>query len=92
MLKRVDEVNKLVAQGKIDQNQAKVLKGGVMLGKGLEYATSYVPIFGSTISTITKETFEVTMKLARERAKRSNALNKCIEDPEHCDPNGISAY
>jgi hypothetical protein len=90
--KKVDQFNKMLAEGKIDQGQAKVLKGAVMLGKGLEYATQYVPVFGSTASTITKETFDATVKLATQRAQRTNAINKCIEDPEHCDPSGISAY
>jgi len=89
---KVDSYNKLVAEGKIDQGQAKVLKGAVLLGKGLEYATSYVPIFGSTISKVTAGTFEATIKLATSRAQRSTKLNACIEDPENCDPNGISGY
>nr|MDD3719903.1 hypothetical protein [Candidatus Gracilibacteria bacterium] len=89
---RVDEVNKLLAQGKIDEGKAKVLKGAVLLDKGLEYATSYVPVFGSTISTISKETFDTVIKLAKKRAERTTAIDKCIEDPEHCDPNNISAY
>jgi hypothetical protein len=89
---KVDSFNKLVAEGKIDKGQAKVLKGAVLLGKGLEYATGYVPVFGSTVSTVTKETFGVVIKVATQRAERSNSLQKCFDDPEHCDPNGISAY
>jgi exonuclease VII large subunit len=89
---KVDSFNKLVAEGKIDKGQAKVLKGGVLLGKGLEYATGYVPVFGSTASTVTKETFGVVIKVATQRAERSNSLQKCFDDPEHCDPNGISGY
>lgn len=30
--------------------------------------------------------------MATERATRTTALNKCIDDPEHCDPNEITAY
>ena len=90
--KKVDEYNKMVKEGKINEGQAKVLKGGVLLGKGLEYATSYVPVFGSTISTVSKETFEVTLKVAKKRAERSNSLQKCMDDPEHCDPSTITAY
>jgi len=89
---KVDKFNKMLAEGKIDQGQAKVLKGAVLLGKGLEYATSYVPVFGSTVSTITKETMDMTIKLATKRAERTNSINKCIDDPEHCDPSGITAY
>jgi hypothetical protein len=89
---KVDSFNKMIAEGKIDKNQAKVLKGAVLLGKGLEYATGYVPVFGSTASTVTKETFGVVIKVATQRAERSNSLQKCFDDPEHCDPNGISAY
>jgi hypothetical protein len=90
--KKVDAVNKLVAEGKIDKGKARVLHGAIMLGKGLEYATEYVPVFGSTVSKITTATFEATVKLGTERAKRTTALDKCIEDPEHCDTEGISAY
>jgi len=90
--KKIDAINKLVAEGKIDAGKAKVLHGAVYLGKGLEYATEYVPVFGSTISTISKETFDATVKFATKRAQRTTALDKCIEDPENCDPDNISAY
>ncbi len=89
---KIDEINKMVAEGKIDPGRAKVLHGAIYLGKGLEYATGYVPVFGSTISTISKETFDATVKFATKRAQRTTALDKCIEDPLNCDPNGISAY
>ncbi|MFA6038638.1 MAG: hypothetical protein WCV62_01920 [Candidatus Peribacteraceae bacterium] len=90
--RKIEAINKLVAEGRIDVKRAKVLHGAVYLGKGLEYATSYVPVFGSTISTISKETFDATVKFATKRAERTTALDKCIEDPEHCDTDGISAY
>ena len=90
--KKIDAINKLVAEGKIDMQKAKVLHGAVFLGKGLEYATSYVPVFGSTVSTISKETFDATLKFAAKRAERTTSLDKCIEDPEHCDPSNITAY
>lgn len=89
---KIDEVNKLVAEGKIDVGRAKVLHGAIYLGKGLEYATGYVPVFGSTISTISKETFDATVKFAQSRAARTTALDKCIDDPENCDPTGITPY
>jgi hypothetical protein len=89
---KVNEFNKMVADGKIEEGHAEVLKGAVYLGKGLEYATGYVPVFGSTISTVSKETFDATVKFATKRAHRTTALNKCIEDPLNCDPNGISGY
>lgn len=90
--KKIDDINKLVAEGKIDAGKARVLHGAVLLGKGLEYATGYVPVFGSTISKISKATFEATVQFATKRAERTTALDKCIEDPEHCDTEGISAY
>jgi len=89
---KVEKFNKLLADGKIDQGKAKVLKGAVILGKGLEYATSYVPIFGSTVSTVTKETFDATVKLATKRAQRSTSLDKCFDDPLNCDVDEISGY
>lgn len=54
--------------------------------------TDYVPVFGSTISKITDATFETTIKVAEERAKRATALDKCIEDPLNCDTDNISGY
>ncbi len=89
---RVDQINKMLAEGKIDAGKASVLKWAVLLDKWLEYATSYVPVFGSTISTISKETFGTVIEFAKKRATRTTAIDKCIEDPENCDPNGISAY
>lgn len=89
---KVDAINQQVAAGNIEPDKARVLHGAIYLGKGLEYATGYVPVFGSTVSTISKETFDVTIKFATSRAQRTTAINKCIEDPEHCDPNGISPY
>ncbi len=89
---RVDEVNKMLAEGKIDAGKAKVLKWAVILDKGLEYATAYVPVFGSTISTVSKETFGTVIELAKKRAERSTALDKCFSDPANCDTDKISGY
>ena len=91
----MDNVRRLqdkVSDGKLTPGQAQAIKGGVLLGKGLEYATKYIPVFGDTISEVTAGTFQATMKFAEKRGERTTKLNNCIEDPEHCDPNGISAY
>ncbi len=91
----MDNVRRLqekVKSGRITEGRAKVLKGGVLLGKGLEYSTRYIPVFGETISTVTAGTFQATMRFAEKRAERTTKLDACIEDPENCDPNGISAY
>lgn len=89
---RVDEVNKMLAEWKIDAWKAKVLKWAVLLDKWLEYATEYVPVFGSTISTISKETFWTVIELAKKRAERSTAIEKCFDDPANCDTDKISWY
>jgi hypothetical protein len=89
---KIAEVDKMVGEGKIDPNRAKVLHGAIYLGKALEYATDYVPVFGSTASTISKEVMDATVKFATSRAARTTALDKCIDDPEHCDPTGITPY
>ncbi|MDD2871212.1 MAG: hypothetical protein PHS49_04430 [Candidatus Gracilibacteria bacterium] len=89
---RLNKIELLGKQGKLDAGKVEVLKGSILLGEGLEYATSYVPVFGSTMSTITKETFGVVNKFATNRAVRTTAINKCIDDPEHCDTEGISGY
>jgi hypothetical protein len=89
---RIDEVNKMLAEGKIDAGKAKVIKGAVLLDKGLEYATGYVPVFGSTISTVSKATFGTVIELAKKRAERSTALDNCFVDPANCDTDKISAY
>lgn len=89
---RVDQVNKMVAEWKIDAWKAKVLKWAVLLDKWLEYTTQYVPVFWSTISTISKETFWTVIKLAKKRAERSTAIEKCFDDPANCDTDSISGY
>lgn len=89
---RVDQVNKLLAEWKIDEWKAKVLKWAVLLDKWLEYATEYVPVFGSTISKVSKATFGTVIELAKKRAQRSTALDKCFEDPANCDTDSISWY
>jgi hypothetical protein len=89
---RVDQVNKMLAEWKIDAWKAKVLKWAVLLDKWLEYATSYVPVFGSTISTVSKETFWVVIEVAKKRAERSTAIEKCFDDPANCDTDSISGY
>lgn len=89
---RVDEVNRMLAEGKIDAWKAKVLKWAVLLDKGLEYATGYVPVFGSTISTVSKATFWTVIEIAKKRAERSTALDKCFSDPANCDTDKISGY
>lgn len=90
--KKVDDINNMVAQGKITEGQAQAIKWWVFLQKWLEYSTKYVPVFGSTISKISKETFEVVINKAKERWERTNSLQKCIDDPANCDPSWISAY
>jgi tetratricopeptide (TPR) repeat protein len=89
---KVDEVNKLVGEGKVDAGRAQALYGAIYLGKGLEYATSYIPVFGSTASTVSKEVMDATLKFATSRAARTTAIDKCIDDPENCDPTGITPY
>jgi hypothetical protein len=89
---RIDDVNKMLAEWKIDAGKAKVIKWAVLLDKWLEYATEYVPVFGSTISTVSKETFWVVIELAKKRAERSTALDKCFTDPANCDTDKISWY
>lgn len=89
---RVDQVNKLLAEWKIDEWKAKVLKWAVLLDKWLEYATEYVPVFGSTISKVSKATFGTVIELAKKRAQRTTALDKCFEDPANCDTDSISGY
>jgi hypothetical protein len=91
----MDNVRRLqnkVNEGRITEGQASAIKGGVLLGKGLEYTTKYIPVFGETISEVTAGTFQATMKFAEKRAERTTRLNACIDDPLNCDPNGISAY
>lgn len=90
--KKMDTFDTLVAQGKITEDKAKVLKWAVLLQKGLTSVTEYVPVFGSTVSKITEETFNASIKLAEKRAERTTALDKCIEDPLNCDTDNISWY
>lgn len=92
VMENVQRLQNKVKEGRITEGQANAIKGGVLLGKGLEYATKYIPVFGETMSEVTAGTFQATMKFAEKRAERTTKLNSCIEDPEHCDPNGISAY
>ncbi len=89
---KIDKVELLWKQWKLDAWKVEVLKGSILLWEWLEYATSYVPVFWSTISTVTKETFGVVNKFATNRAVRTTAVNKCIDDPEHCDTEWISWY
>lgn len=89
---KMDGFDTLVAQWKITADKAKVLKWAVLLQNGLTAVTEYVPVFGSTISKVTDATFEATMKFAQKRAERATALDKCINDPEHCDTDSISWY
>lgn len=90
--KRMDDISSMVAKGKINEWQAKVVKWAVLLDKWLEYTTAYVPVFGSTISKVSKETFGVVIDLAKKRAERSNELDKCFSDPLNCNYDAISAY
>lgn len=90
--KRIDQVADMVAKWKITEWQAKVLKWAVLLDKWLEYTTEYVPVFWSTISKVSKETFAVVIELAKKRAERTAQLDKCFVDPANCDFEWISAY
>ncbi len=89
---KMGSLDALVAQGKLTADKAKVIKWAVLLQNGLTAVTDYVPVFGSTISKITDATFEMTIKVAEERAKRTTALDKCINDPLNCDTDNISGY
>lgn len=89
---KIDRIQDKVSQGKIDEKRGKVLKGGVLLGKGLEHATSYIPVLGDTASKVTKETFGVAISVAEKKAERSTKLDDCFTDPLNCDTDGISGY
>ncbi|EKD25169.1 MAG: hypothetical protein ACD_80C00111G0006 [uncultured bacterium (gcode 4)] len=89
---KMDGLDTLVAQGKLTADKAKVIKWAVLLQNWLTAVTEYVPVFGSTISKITNATFETTIKVAEERAKRTTSLDKCIDDPLNCNTDDISAY
>lgn len=89
---KINKINEKVTSGAIDPGRARVLKGGVLLGKGLEKATSYIPVFGDTASTVTKETFGVVIKVGTEKAERSVKMGNCFDDPANCDTDGISGY
>lgn len=89
---KAKEFDKMVGEWKIDAGQAKVLKWATILNKWLEYTTEYVPVFGSTISKVSKATFDTVIKVATKRAERTNSMQKCIDDPANCDPSSISAY
>ena len=89
---RMDQVDGMLKNDKIDAWQARVLKWAILLDEWLKNVTWYVPVFWSTISTISDETFNVVIKFASKRASRTHALNKCIDSPETCDANGISPY
>lgn len=89
---KMDNLDTLVAQGKLTADKAYVIKWAVLLQNWLTAVTEYVPIFWSTVSTITNATFETAIKVAEERAKRATALDKCIDDPLNCDTDNISWY
>lgn len=89
---KMGSLDTLVAQGKLTADKARVIKWAILLQNWLTAVTEYVPVFWSTISKVTDATFEAAIKLAEERAKRTTALNKCIEDPLNCDTDSISGY
>lgn len=89
---KMDNLDTLVAQGKLTADKAYVIKWAVLLQNWLTAVTEYVPIFWSTVSTITNATFETAIKVAEERAKRTTAIDKCIDDPLNCDTDSITAY
>lgn len=86
------KIEKLWKEWKLDQGKVEVLKGSILLWEWLEYATSYVPVFWSTFSTVTKETFWVVNEFATKRAIRTTSIDKCIEDPLNCDTDDITGY
>lgn len=89
---KIKTIQDKASSGAIDPGRARVLKGGVLLGKGLEKATSYIPVFGETASTVTKETFGVAINVATTKAERSTKMDDCFIDPANCDTDGISGY
>jgi DNA repair exonuclease SbcCD ATPase subunit len=89
---KLNKIDKLWKEWKLDSWKVEVLKWSILLWEWLEYATWYVPVFWSTISTITKETFWVVNKFATKRAIRTTSIDKCIEDPANCDTDWISWY
>ncbi len=89
---KLDKIDILWKEWKLDSWKVEVLKWSILLWEWLEYATWYVPVFWSTISTITKETFWVVNEFATGRAMRTTAIDKCINDPLNCDTDNISGY
>jgi hypothetical protein len=89
---RLNKIEQLWKEWKLDSGKVEVLKWSILLWEWLEYATWYVPVFWSTISTVTKETFWVVNKFATDRAIRTTSIDKCINDPLNCDVDWISGY
>ena len=89
---KISAFDKMVADGKLTEDKAHVLKWAVLLGAWLEQVTAYVPVFWSTMSTISKETFDMVTRFATIRAQRTTAIDRCIDDPLNCDPDSITWY
>lgn len=77
----IDKLTEQVKKGEISEDRGKVLKGGTLLGKALAKVAGYIPIFGSTASKVTDETFGVALKAGNKLARHYTTTDCCVRDP-----------
>ena len=88
----IDKINDKLKKGEISTGRAKVLKGAVILGSGLEELVGKVPVVGKAAGWLVGKVWGTTMKLNGVKAERSTKLEAIFEDPENADTDGVSGY
>lgn len=76
----VTRINDKVKSGEISKDRGKLLKGGTYLGKALSKIVSWLPVFGSTASKVTDQSFGAAMKAGETVAAHYTLTDCCIED------------
>lgn len=84
----VDEVRKSikaleakVKAGEIRGDHGKILKGTVILGKGLKLVVDKVPVVGWAGAEVVDKTFGVVVKVGSGFAKTTSTWDCCTDDP-----------
>lgn len=77
----IRKLEQKVKAGEVRGDHGRMLKGTVILGKGLKLVVDKVPIVGWAGAEVVDKTFGVVVKVGSEFAKTTSTWDCCTQDP-----------
>ncbi len=77
----IQQLEQKVKAGEIRGDHGRMLKGTVILGKGLKLVVDKVPVVGWAGAEVVDKTFGVVVKVGSDFAKKTSTWDCCTADP-----------